>query len=257
MKHTAIEEISMIEQFCPNPVVLQRLLAGPLSAHINAIAQQLSHQGYTSSSAKNAMRLLDYLSSWLLRQALTAADFHEQLASEFLQDRYRRCRPHLHDRAALRRLLEHLRHQGIIPIPIVQTDTYDSDRLVGDLQHYLIEQRCLAPTTVDYYLKTVQSFLRERFSTQPLNVEALGPQDITDFILRQARLYSSGRAKLFATALRSFFRFLLQRGAIAHDLAQAVPTVPNWRLTTLPRFMKLRIDTLCHEGLTAQKVMTF
>src|SRR5437899_9150 len=183
--------------------------------------------------------------------------FNEQLASEFLQDRSRRCRPHLHDRAALRRLLEHLRHQGIIPIPIVQTDTYDSDRLVGDFQHYLIEQRCLAPTTVDYYLKTVQSFLRERFSTQPLNLEALCPQDITDFMIRQARRYSSGRAKLFATALRSFFRFLLQRGAIAHDLAQAVPTVPNWRLTTLPRFMKLRIDTLCHEGLTSQKVMRF
>ena len=207
----------MIEQFCPNPVVLQRLLSGPLRAHIHAIAQQLSQQGYTSSSAKNAMRLLDDLSSWLLRQALTAADFNEQLASEFLQDRYRRCRPHLHDRAALRRLLEHLRHQGIIPIPIVKTDT-----------------------TVDYYLKTVQSFLRERFRTQPLNLEALCPQDITDFMIRQARRYSSGRAKLFATALRSFFRFLLQRGAIAHDLAQAVPTVPNWRLTTLPRFMKAK-----------------
>jgi site-specific recombinase XerD len=234
----------MIEQFCPNPVVVQRLLTGPLRAHINAIAQQLSQKGYTRSSAQNAMRLLDDLSRWLLRHALTAADFNEQLASEFLHDRYRRCRPHLHDRAALKRLLEHLRQQGIIPIPIVQTDTYDADRLVGDFQHYLIEQRCLAPTTVDYYLKTVQSFLRERFRTQPLNLEALCPQDITDFMIRQARRYSSGRAKLFATALRSFFRFLLQRGAIAHDLAQVVPTVPNWRLTTLPRFMKAK-DVEC------------
>jgi len=45
-------------------------------------------------------------------------------------------------------------------------------------------------------------------------------QDITDFMIQQARRYSSGRAKLFATALRSFFRFLLQRGAITHDLAR-------------------------------------
>ncbi len=228
----------MIEQFCPNQVVLQRLSTGPLSTHINAIGQQLSQQGYTSSSAKYTMRLLADLSSWLLRQALTAADFNEQLSSEFLQDRSRRCRPHRNDRAALRRLLEHLRDQGILPIPIVETETDDSDRLVGDFQHYLLEQRCLAPTTVDYYLKTVQSFLRERFGTQALNLEALCPQDITDFMIQQARHYSSGRAKLFATALRSFFRFLLQRGAIARDLAQVVPTVPNWRLSTLPRFMK-------------------
>ena len=161
----------MIEQFCPNPVVLQRLSTGPLSAHINAVGQQLSQQGYTSSSAQYTMRLLADLSSWLLRQALTVADCNEQLASEFLQDRYRRCRPHLHDRAALRRLLEHLRDQGIIPIPIVETETYDSDRLVGDFQHYLLEQRCLAPTTVDYY----QQF--PLIALQRLSLMSMGPFD--------------------------------------------------------------------------------
>jgi len=30
---------------------------------------------------------------------------------------------------------------------------------------------------------------------------------------------------------------LLQRGAIVNDLAHAVPTVPNWRFTGLPRLM--------------------
>src|SRR5437868_3611176 len=50
-----------------------------------------------------------------------------------------------------------------------------------------------------------------------------------------------------ATALRSFFRFLLQCGAIATDLARAVPTVPNWRLASLPRFMKAEdVDYLLH-----------
>ena len=77
MNYTATEEISMIEQFCPNQVVLQRLSTGPLSTHINAIGQQLSQQGHTSSSVKYTMRLLADLSSWLLRQALTAADFNE------------------------------------------------------------------------------------------------------------------------------------------------------------------------------------
>jgi site-specific recombinase XerD len=57
-------------------------------------------------------------------------------------------------------------------------------------------------------------------------------------MVQQARRYSPARAQLLATALRSFFRFLLQCGVIATDLAQAVPTVPNWRLSSLPRFMK-------------------
>lgn len=36
------------------------------------------------------------------------------------------------------------------------------------------------------------------------------------------------------TALRSFFGFLRQRGDITSDLAGAIPTVANWRLTGLP-----------------------
>jgi integrase/recombinase XerD len=116
------------------------------------------------------MRLLADLSSWLQQHALTAVDFNEPLASDFLQDRYRRRRPHRNDRAALRRLLEHLRDQGVIPLPVVETDTHACDSLVGDFQHYLLHQRCLAPTTADYYLDTVQRFLRARFGTQPLDL---------------------------------------------------------------------------------------
>jgi integrase/recombinase XerD len=202
---------------------MQRSSTGPLDTPIDAVGQQLSQQGYTSSTAKYTMRLLADLSSWLQRHALTAADCHEQLAEDFLQDRYQRCRPHRSDRAALRRLLEYLRDHGVIPIPVVETAPHASDRLVGDFQHYLLQQRCLAPTTADYYLNTVKRFLRERFGTQPLNLEALCPQDITSFMMQQARRYSPGHAKLFATALRSFLRFLLQRGAITHDLVPAIP----------------------------------
>jgi site-specific recombinase XerD len=55
--------------------------------------------------------------------------------------------------------------------------------------------------------------------------------------MRHARQLSPVRAKLMATALRSFFRYLRHRGAIATDLAGCVPTVPNWSLSTLPRFL--------------------
>jgi len=43
------------------------------------------------------------------------------------------------------------------------------------------------------------------------------------------------------------FRFLLQAGAITTDLAHAVPTVPNWRLAGLPKFMKAEdVEWLLH-----------
>ena len=186
----------MMDQFCPNPVVLQRLCTGPLRTHIDAVGQQLSRQGYTRSTAKYTMRLLADLRSWLQQHALTAVDCNAQRASDFLQDRSRRRRPHRNDRAAVRRWLEHLRDHGVIPLPVVETDIHAGDSLVGDFQHSLLHQRCLAPTTADDSLETGQRFLRERCGTQPLDLEALCPQDITRFMVQQARCYSPSHAKL-------------------------------------------------------------
>jgi site-specific recombinase XerD len=132
----------------------------------------------------------------------------------------------------------------VIPVPAVETTSHACDRLACDFQHYLLHQRGLTSTTVRYYLDTVRRFLGERFGTQPLRLEALCPRDVTSFMLQQARRYSPAHAKLIATALRSFLRFLLQRGAILNDLANAVPTVPNWRLSTLPKCMKAE-DVAC------------
>ena len=39
------------------------------------------------------------------------------------------------------------------------------------------------------------------------------------------------------TALRFFFRFLFQHGQTESDLAGAVPTVPQWRLAELPKYL--------------------
>jgi site-specific recombinase XerD len=223
---------------CPNPVVWQQLSAGPLGAHIDTFTHQVLDQGYASWTAKYMVRLLADLSRWLQRHALTATELNEQRLEAFLQDRYRRYHPHRLDCPVLRRLLAQLRAHGVIPIPVVETNSSACDRLACAFQEYLLHQRGLAPTTVRYYLDTVRRFLGERFGREPLRLEALGPHDLTTFMLQQARQYSPAHAKLIATALRSFFRFLLQRGAITNDLAKAVPTVPNWHLSTLPKFMK-------------------
>jgi site-specific recombinase XerD len=45
------------------------------------------------------------------------------------------------------------------------------------------------------------------------------------------------RAQLLVTALRSFLRFLLREAKIQVDLAACVPTVADWRLSSVPKFL--------------------
>ena len=73
----------MIEHFCPNPIVFQRLKAGPLSAHIDAFAQQLFDEGYAMWTAKYAMRLIADLTTWMQQQGLTITDLAEQPVNAF------------------------------------------------------------------------------------------------------------------------------------------------------------------------------
>ena len=85
-----------------------------------------------------------------------------------------------------------------------------------------------------YALDLVRRWLGERCGRAPLRLAALGPHDRTTVMWQQARRYSPARAQLIATAWRSLFRVLRQRGARANDRAKAVPTVPHGRVSALP-----------------------
>ena len=104
----------MIENFYPNPIVVQRLQAGPLSAHIDTFAQQLFDEGYALWTVKYSVRLLADLTTWMQQQGLTITDLAEQPVHTFFQNRYQiRC-PHRDDQSILNKLLAYLRTEGII-----------------------------------------------------------------------------------------------------------------------------------------------
>lgn len=227
----------MIEKFYPNPIVVQRLQAGPLSAHIDVFVQKLFDEGYALWTAKYAVRLLADLATWMQQQGLTITELAERPVNTFFQHRYQNRRPHRDDQALVKKLLAHLRAAGVIAAPVKTVADPPYTSIVQAFQQYLVCQRNLAPSTVHYSLDTVVRFLSQRFGTQLPNLDTLCAQDVSSFMLQQARRYSVGYTQLIASALRSFFRFLLQQALITTNLAQCVPTPARRRLSTLPKFI--------------------
>jgi site-specific recombinase XerD len=74
-------------------------------------------------------------------------------------------------------------------------------------------------------------------------IRELKAADISAFVLRHAPTMGCRRAQLMTTAFRSFFRFLFQTGELQADLAGSVPTVADWRLSTVPKH--LRPEEVC------------
>jgi site-specific recombinase XerD len=101
--------------------------------------------------------------------------------------------------------------------------------------HYLRAERGLATTTVETYVAFCHQFLTEQLGQAESSVGPLSAADISAFVRRHARAASPGRAKMMVTALRALFRFLFHTGELGVDLSAAVPTVPDWRLASIPR----------------------
>jgi len=227
----------MIKHFFPNPVVFERLHAGPLGGHIEAFAQELSDRGYAAWTAKYAMRLFAALSTWLEQEGFAVADLDEQATATFLQHRYRRRRQHREDRAALDLLLGYLREKGVIPPAVERQDDDEGSSIREAFHRHLVSQRNLASSTVRAYLDTAKCFLDWCFGKQSLELGGVCAQEVASFMLEQARRHSAVHTQLIASALRGFLRFLLQTGAIATDLAQYVPAPARRQLSGLPKFM--------------------
>lgn len=87
------------------------------------------------------------------------------------------------------------------------------------------------------YTPIIRDFLSDRFQTGAIDLQAVSASDITGFVQRQAERIHSQRAPLVVSALRSFLRHLLYRGAIHTDLGACVSTIATWSLSKIPKFL--------------------
>jgi site-specific recombinase XerD len=216
----------------------QGLQSGPLGPYSEPFARYLSEQGYAKASIYDKLRTAAKLSRWMAHPPLDLAALDEQQMTAFLQELHRcRRRARRGDASTLRTLLGQLRDGGVIPTPLAADNPSALQRLKDDYACYWREERGLAGATVDNYLPFVDAFLTARFGGGPLELEHLGIQDVTRFVLSHLRRLSPKHAQLGLSALRGFFRLLNQCGALVTNLASAVPTVAHWRLSEVPKFI--------------------
>jgi site-specific recombinase XerD len=212
----------------------QRLHVGPIGPYIDTFAHQLAQQGYAQQTARTKLHVIATCSTWLQHRQLGIDAIDEQRIIAFFDDRKR---VHRGDPATLKALLEHLRGAGVIPTPPKQLDTSVRGQLEHEFSQYLAQERGLSAATLVNYVPVVRRFLSTCFGDESVRLDQLRLHHVTDFVRHQAPAFSPSRVQLIGTALRSFLQFLRQRGDIELDLAAAVPTVADWRLSQVPKFL--------------------
>jgi len=213
----------------------RQFCGGPLASHVDGFAAQLSRMGYAPNTVHTKCNFLAALSRWLERRQIPLAKLNETRLRQFQEARRLRNRVRRGDLATGQQLLAYLRDQGDIAPAAQKIDRTHTSRLVRDFEAFLYTERGLSQSTVVRYLLVIRGFLDERFGCKAPHLGRLRPQDLHDFILHEIQRVSRSQGKMVVTALRSFLRFLLQRGAIQSDLACTLPGVACWRLSHLPK----------------------
>ena len=222
-----------LELFSLAPRSQRWLRVGPLAADLDGFAADLAAHGYARKTAMEKLGLVRHLSLWLESEGLGAEALDEGRFDTFLRTRGSRRVPH-GEAMTGQQLLGHLRSKGRIPdAPETAASNDPMARIERTYERFLIQERSLSPSTVGKYLAAVHAFLATRFEAREVALDMLVARDANRFIVRHA--ISASHAKDLATALRSFLRYLYQRGDIAVNLAGAIPTVTNWRLSELPK----------------------
>lgn len=208
-----------------------------IGADIESFAGHLTTCGYASATIRSQLTLLRRFNEWLIRRRADGRQLNDELLAKFLKQCARRGFVRRGDAHTLSQFLTHLQTRGVLQPPAPMVDDSSLGQLQREYARYLSAERGLAPVTVSGYVDVLGRFLRERFGNGPLDFDALTVSTLTTFVIRQARAMSPRYAQTMVSALRSICRFLQQRGAIDRDLAAAMPSVSDWRLATIPKYL--------------------
>jgi integrase/recombinase XerD len=117
------------------------------------------------------------------------------------------------------------------PLP----DTWTLDILVEAYRQHQRRTRGLREQTLDGHERVVRQLVREALGDDPVDPTDFSPSEVIGFVASMRGRWAPGSMKVLCAALRSFFRFLRALGLCDDRLEAAVPTVPHWRLSALPR----------------------
>lgn len=217
-------------------VVLSRPPEGPLAAHIVSFAKSVSDQGYCLYSLKRQVRIVACFSRWLKQRGIAVRSICADHPVQYLRYRARHVRICEGDHAALTHVIDFLRREGVIPAEKISADRLTAvERCTQAYEQYLREARALARATIVNYVPFIRGFLKDCFGDGQVTLSRLSAGDVVKFVQRQVPRLHRKRAKLMTTALRSFLHYARYCGDVTLDLAAAVPVVPNWSMTSIPR----------------------
>jgi integrase/recombinase XerD len=225
----------MITDYFESSRTLESMRTTCVGAHLDDLAGTLAAAGFATLTICEHLRTAAQLGRWAQRHRLELARWNDDMLKGFRRHLVRRKvgkRARVLAQAA--QFLVFLRTRGLIE-PAKQTALAPKFAAILDpFDAWMLRHRGVVPRTLLRYRRILVGFLAE-LGDDPTTYDVAS---IRSFVIVQLGRRSRGETKSAVTAIRSFLRFLVAEGRIPPGIEYCVPTVPQWRLSSLPRYLE-------------------
>ena len=238
---------------------------GPLDSHISMFTNMLLQRGYRATTLKSKIVILKRFNMWLGCRGQPLENIDKQAVISFFEEHPRPGHVKRGDLLCLLKLIEYLHEIGVSSSTSSRIVTNALQCFVDSYSRYLKHERRLSESTMATYIRIASLFLSQNTDSQIEVGCNLSCQKVTEFICQAAPSMSPRYTQLITSALRSLLRYLYLTGKTATNLSPCVPTVAEWKLSTLPKYLEApqveailgSIDNSTEIGLRDHAILLF
>lgn len=221
---------------------------GALGTHLDGFMRELEMGGYARLTRLGYAMTVAHFAEWARSCGLTVGQLSDASVARFARHRCHcpggRQRDRVSRKYARRagRFIRYLERCGVIAQSIPASPS------LPEFRHWLLLHRGSSMRTVEHYVGLLVKVLPVVWQEGA----AFTAAELRALVLREARRSSRAQTRCITCALRAYLRFLASSGRCTPGLDQAIPTIPQWRLSSLPRYLPAgdveRIIDSCDTG---------
>lgn len=223
----------MLTDYIRSPGTLELMRTSSVGPYLDDLTTTMAQAGFAPLTIIEHLRTVVQLAQWADLRGTDLARWDDSILAGF--------RRHLAQRRLAKRgralghavhFLAFLRTRGVIA-PVLPAPT--SAPIVELFVSWMLRHRGITPHTLYRYRRVLDVFIAA-LSEDPV---AYDVASIRAFVVKQFGRRGPGETRAAVTALRSFLRFLVAEGRVAPGIDKCVPTVPQWSLSSLPRYLEM------------------
>lgn len=208
-----------------------------LEPHLIAFSQELFDQGFTALTIRGYIDSVSHFGTWLHKKEISLGEIDRDVVSNFAKHRCY-CPGGRKKRSVsgeyvkrVQRFINYLGQQGVICLQPTITKNPVPSLLLRFRE--LLRLRGLTVKTIAKYERALAKLL-PLLGDDPQKYDI---KTVRQTIGESAKQHSLPETKIQTTVLRAYLRFLSVEQLCLPDLDCAVPTVAQWQLSSLPRYI--------------------